>query len=221
MKLFKVPFLISLIACTAGNLNALSEVAVTDEVIFTSPEKSILWKTIFSETFDVPVVWPKFAVKAQLKIEGLSSSVQTFNIYPPAESHQISVEFPAVEKDEKVLILSLDFYDGQEMLMEQESLKATLGLVRGTNEETSRLVPGGETYKKWNCFSSSRLVMGIDDDIVSPKINGEDIADAVIPGWYCWSGIKEGVHTVSCEKNNEIWSVLLTRFAEGTTLLLK
>ena len=104
MKLFKVPFLISLIACTAGNLNASSEVAVTHEVIFTSPEKSILWKTIFSETFDVPVVWPKFAVKAQLKIEGLSSSVQTFNIYPPAESHQISVEFPAVEKDEKVLM---------------------------------------------------------------------------------------------------------------------
>lgn len=171
-----------------------AESSSSPTALWVKPEESLQWKTVMSASAALTLNWPSGAASALLTIKTDGVVLVQTNITDTAarEALVIPAPLPATYEEERVLDLSIAYRDSGDKTLKAET--ARLGWVTGVNGNPTRIIPA----------ASGRPWASVDRYAVLPIPEGTtaftvDSAaqDYDAPGWWEWSGIRAGEHSLA------------------------
>ena len=207
----------------AVSLFAGEPVTSTPCVIYANPAAVIQWKTAMSNQLRISLDWPTGATTARFAVTAAGKSISEEVLTDTtAASFVYAVDTPEDFDSEKVLDLSLSYLDGNGAVIEERT--ASIGLVRGVDSASTEVVADGELSAKWAMrkTKSASAVIPVPESSGPLTIDeGEPIATDA-PGWYFWSGIAAGSHTLAMNVAGEDWTAEpIIKIPGGLLLLFK
>ena len=192
-------------------------------VVYANPAAVIQWKTAMSNQLRISLDWPTGATTARFAVTAAGKSVSEEVLTDTtAASFVYAVDTPEDFDSEKVLDLSLSYLDGNGAVIEERT--ASIGLVRGVDSASTEVVADGELSAKWAMrkTKSASAVIPVPESSGPLTIDeGEPIATDA-PGWYFWSGIAAGSHTLAMNVAGEDWTAEpIIKIPGGLLLLFK
>ena len=164
--------LVGLVAATA------CASAISDPFMVTScAEKSLLWNTVTHETETLQIDWPTSAASARIE----ASTGQVLELSDTsATSVDMSFAKPADAGSERVVDLTLTFFDAGGQLLADQTRTAQLGWVRGCGTDSFDLRPADMAAASWSGMPT-RGVLFLGGDVESFNTNGVDVAVDELP----------------------------------------
>jgi hypothetical protein len=184
--------------CALGVLLAASVVAdmSTTLPICLAPDESLLWKTA-AQPFSVDLTWPSGAVSAVVEARDDKGVVATVTVADTTATNAIlPIATPATEAEERVLSLTLTFMDSSNATVETRT--ARVGLVRGVNENPTRLNAAEEGTRAWQRVENATAVIPVEgettlDGVAKSELSPPDwLFCRLTSGWHALASSVEG-----------------------------
>ncbi len=184
--------------CALGVLLAASMVAdmSTTLPICLAPDESLLWKTA-AQPFSVDLTWPSGAVSAVVEARDDKGVVATVTVVDTTATNAIlPIATPATEAEERVLSLTLTFMDSSNATVETRT--ARVGLVRGVNENPTRLNAAEEGTRAWQRVENATAVIPVEgettlDGVAKSELSPPDwLFCRLTSGWHALASSVEG-----------------------------
>lgn len=162
-----------------------------------APDVTFHWRTCTAERTAVNWVFPDGARSARLVVTDMEGAATTNVVAASAaDSCSWSAPAPAVDADENVYDLTLDFFastDASGAPLAGKSLVARgIGSVR-TVSASARIA---ETdARAWLRVPSPTCVLPLPAGATALARDGEPVTTAEVPGWYGWADVGDGVET--------------------------
>lgn len=190
--------------------------------VWTEPDASILWKTIREPSVDVSVDWPELASSALISVVRDGHEIVSDTLTDKAvKIHSLALDLPLNETDEAVLDMTLTFRDVNGTVLEGETRRASVGLVRGMNGRSCRVVSPYASAKRWGAVGGSAVVP-VYDDTASVTLDGDELAVSGRPGWTYLPGLTADCQMlVLTSKAGESLSIPVFSGVGGLLLLFK
>ena len=174
---------------------AVGDLSATLPVCFASDE-SLLWKTA-AEPFSVDLTWPSGAVRAVVEARDDKRVVATVAVADTTATNAVlPIAAPATEAAERVLSLTLTFFDGTDAAIETRT--ARVGLVRGVNGDATRLNASEEGTRDWQSVDHATAVIPVEgattlDGVAKSELSPPDwLFCRLAPGWHTLAASVEG-----------------------------
>ena len=192
-------------------------------VVFTNPDRSILWKTVGAGRLEIPVPdWPETAASATLTVTGESFVEQTCTVTSPETPFVLTLTLSDKEKSETLLSFVLTYATEAGDVLTDETRAATLGFVRGVgNGTTARCIPGGENAKAWGIVKGRKAVLPVPENVASLRLDGAETALPAAPGWYLWRALASGEHTVDAVVDGMAFNGTYRFFGDSFVFIVK
>lgn len=212
-KLLLVAGVISAFAQAFG----ASATSVTS-VVWTKPDESLQWKTVMSTSAPVVLCWPKDAASAQLTIEADGAVVAQTNITDTAAREVLVIPptLPAEYSAERVLVVSIEYRDSGNTILESASVR--LGWVTGVEGNGTRVVTVA-SGKEWRDVDKY-AVLPIPEETSSFSVDSE-VPDYDAPGWWEWRCIRPGAHELALTSGGEDFLASLMGKGGGLAIIVR
>ena len=158
--------------------------------LVSDPANSLQWRTYCAGGDGIRWSWPDGALSAKLTVAGKSGAAE--HVFAPGVDKFVPV-LPAVEGDEDVVDLTLEFYVSENASgepMDGKTLNAEgIGIVRGVNASEGVLRTSEAGGRQWCRIKDSSAVLPVPEGTTSLTIDGTERAPAELPGWCLWAPI--------------------------------
>jgi len=163
-------------------------------VVWTKPEESLQWKTVMSASAPVALDWPVGAASAQLTIEADGAVVVQTNITDTTAREVLVIPptLPAEYSAERVLVFSIEYRDGGSVPLAEPSV-VRLGWVTGVGGNETRVITAA-SVKEWRKVDKY-AVLPIPEGTTAFTVDSA-AQDYDAPGWWEWSRIAPGAHSL-------------------------
>lgn len=168
--------LVSLLAWLVAS--AAWATAVSDPFMVTAcREQSLLWNTVTHETESIQIEWPESAVSARIE----ASTGQTLDLSDKSVT-SVNMAFgrPKDAASERVIDLTLIFFDADGQPISNETRTAQLGWVRGCGADTFDLRPSDTNCHEW-VMAAATGVLFLGGDPEAFGTNGVSVALDELP----------------------------------------
>ena len=187
-------------------------------VVWTKPDESLQWKTVMSTSAPVALCWPKDAASAQLTIEADGALVAQTNITDTAAREVLVIPptLPAEYSAERVLVVSIEYRDSGNTILESASVR--LGWVTGVEGNGTRVVTVA-SGKEWRDVDKY-AVLPIPEETSSFLVDSE-VPDYDAPGWWEWRRIRPGAHELALTAGGEDFLASLMGKGGGFAIIVR
>jgi len=188
------------VAASAQEISATSQPAP----VWIDCSSSIIWKTATTSAEGISIDWPDGAASAQLCADAHIGSAFVTNITDlTVKEVAFPLSLPTAEDGERVVDLTLSFFDSSSAEIASERRTARVGLVRGVAGSPFRCLPLGEVCAgKW-IKAKDHCVIPVSEGMSGLAVDGEPIVATDAPGWAFANDMAVGLHTVSAMYGEE------------------
>lgn len=185
------------VAATSASL--LAAEATSDPCgIWNDPSESLIWHTVTCADAAISVDWPRGAVTARLAVGDGCGWTSVTNITDTSVSSvPLGIPLPAAEADERVIALSLDFFDASGDEIAGAGRTASVGIVRGVAAGGFRCIPLGSAAGRCWSRSEKNAVFPVPGQTESLTLDGAGLSFTSSPGWAAATSMDVGKHTVA------------------------
>ena len=165
-------------------------------VVWTDTCGSMLWKTARETPIKVSVDWPEEAASATLTVNRGGRAVASVELADTsARTCSLAIPFPETEEAEAVLDMTLVFRDSSNVVLSDATRTASIGLVRGVEGRSFRLIPSGGAARQWSRVRKN-AVAPVPDSAVSAALDGQPLAFSDVPGWLYLRDVSAQEHSL-------------------------
>ena len=195
-----------------------AESSSSPTAVWVKPEESLQWKTVMSASAALTLNWPFGATSAQLTIEADGAVIAQTNITDTAarEALVIPAPLPATYEEERVLDLSITYRDSGDDTLKEET--ARVGWVTGVDGHPTRLVTAADG-KPWTSVEKY-AVLPIPEGTTAFTVDSA-AQDYDAPGWWEWSRIKAGEHSLALTASGEDFLASLMGKGGGLAIIVR
>ena len=188
-------------------------------VVWTKPDESLQWKTVMSTSAPVALCWPDGAASARLTVSWRETTLGTSTVSDTrAKTATLPLgAFPAVLEDERIVDVSIKYFDGDDN--ELDSASVSLGYVTGIGSSPTRLVTD-TNGKPWNRVDKS-AVLQIPEDTTALTVDTVSQDIGTPPGWWEWYNIAGGTHNLKLNTTLEDFEASHMRASGGLILFAR
>ena len=195
-----------------------AESSSSPTAVWVKPEESLQWKTVMSASAALTLNWPSGAASALLTIEADGVVLVQTNITDTAahEALVIPSPLPATYEEERVLDLSITYRDSGDDTLKEET--ARVGWVTGVAGNATRLIPaaGGKPWASVEKYAVLPIPEGTTAFTVDSAAQDYDA-----PGWWEWSRIKAGEHSLALTASGEDFLASLMGKGGGFAIIVR
>ena len=185
----------ALLALSCGVVTG-AECTSPPTAIWTDISESLLWKTVRESPIKVSVDWPKDAESATLSVARGGTCVTSAELSDRSvKVYPLAFAFPATENDEAVLDMTLTFRDSSNVTIAGATRVASIGLVRGIEGRSFRLISAGDATRQWKHVNGS-AVAPIPSSTISVALDGQPLLFSDAPGWLSLSLLSSKKHVL-------------------------
>ena len=195
-----------------------AESSSSPTAVWVKPEESLQWKTVMSASAALTLNWPSGAASALLTIKTDGVVLVQTNIIDTA-AHEALVSpspLPATYEEERVLDLSITYRDSGDDTLKEET--ARVGWVTGVDGCPTRLVTAADG-KPWTSVEKY-AVLPIPEGTTAFTVDSA-AQDYDAPGWWEWSRIRSGEHSLSLTASGEDFLASLMGKGGGFAIIVR
>ena len=192
-----------------------AESSSSPTAVWVKPEESLQWKTVMSASAALTLNWPSGATSAQLTIEADGAVIAQTNITDTAAREALVIPAPLPE-EERVLDLSITYRDSGDDTLKEET--ARVGWVTGVDGHPTRLVTAADG-KPWTSVEKY-AVLPIPEGTTALTVDSA-AQDCDAPGWWEWSRIKAGEHSLALTASGEDFLASLMGKGGGFAIIVR
>lgn len=195
-----------------------AESSSSPTAVWVKPEESLQWKTVMSASAALTLNWPSGAASALLTIKTDGVVLVQTNITDTAahEALVIPSPLPATYEEERVLDLSITYRDSGDDTLKEET--ARVGWVTGVDGHPTRLVTAADG-KPWTSVEKY-AVLPIPGGTTAFTVDSA-AQDYDAPGWWEWSRIKAGEHSLALTAPGEDFFASLMGKGGGLAIFVR
>lgn len=185
--------------------------------LFTSPDETLLWRTLESETVVLPINLKEHgADSATLTITGMRSKKVVENI--TTETYTCTIPQPTDDSEEDVYDLTLAYFKDGEATGAVET--ARLGAVRSVGEESATALCRDPESDKWG-ISKGKVVLQVPYGSKKLQIDEEEISLDGANSWYGWKPKAYGeTYDLTLSVGDDNYLASLTALAESGLMII-
>ena len=155
-------------------------------------QASILWKTAVDWPLEVQLDWPLDATKAVVSIAGAPGWNGDYEVTDTSlSSYRFDRVCPASDAEERVIDLSIRYYNSSDVEIADAASAARVGLVRSVGAGSARVVTAGPSARRWGAIDSAAVVR-LPEGTASVSVDGVRQEGISVPGWF-YTPVEVGV----------------------------
>ena len=197
-KVRKIAVAVAAFVAATSASSLAAEATSNPCAIWNDPSESLIWHTVTCADAAISVDWPRGAASARLTADdGCGWTSETNITDTSVSSVPLGIPLPAAEADERVIALSLDFFDGSGDEIAGAGRTASVGFVRGVAAGGFRCIPLGSAAGRCWSRSEKNVVFPVPEQTESLTLDGAALSFTSSPGWAAATSMEAGEHTAA------------------------